>query len=45
MDFKIDTYNGEKIPIHPLGYVLWRGYMSEKARLNGEPIKEKKKRK
>tara|TARA_R110000824_G_scaffold214274_6_gene400565 strand:- start:655 stop:849 length:195 start_codon:yes stop_codon:yes gene_type:complete len=41
MDFKID--NGERIPIHPLGYVLWRGFMSEKARLNGEPVKEKKK--
>tara|TARA_R110000823_G_scaffold292783_1_gene411620 strand:+ start:390 stop:599 length:210 start_codon:yes stop_codon:yes gene_type:complete len=36
----------ERIPIHPEGYVLWRGFMSEKARLNSnivEPVKEKKK--
>ena len=36
----------EKIPIHPEGYVLWRGFMSEKAVLNGwapNIIKEKKK--
>ena len=36
----------EVIPVHPEGYVLWRGFMSEKARLNSnivEPVKEKKK--
>ena len=33
----------EKIPIHPEGYVLWRGFMSEKALLNGHTQKEKKK--
>ena len=26
----------ERIPIHPEGYVLWRGFMSEKARLNSK---------
>jgi len=26
----------EKIPVHPDGYVLWRGFMSEKAKLNGQ---------
>ena len=36
-------FNQEIIPVHPEGYVLWRGFMSEKAKLNGEAVKEKKK--
>ena len=36
-------FNQEKIPVHPDGYVLWRGFMSEKAKLNGVQPKEKKK--
>jgi hypothetical protein len=33
----------KKIPVHPEGYKLWRGYMSEMAKLNGETTQEKKK--
>lgn len=40
---RLDILQQEKVPVHPDGLRLWRGYMTEKKILNGETPQEKKK--